>query len=527
MTLLRSIATVGSLTMASRVLGLVRDVMIAAILGAGPIADAFFVAFKLPNFFRRLFAEGAFSAAFVPLFADALREGRPAARAFMENVLAILAATLLVFVTAAQIAMPWIMHALAPGFAADPAKFALAVELAQITFPYLLFVSLVAQLGGVLNSMGRFAAAAATPILLNLALIGGLLGLAPFTATPGHALAWGVFAAGIMQFLWLVVACRGAGLAPRLARPRLGPRVRTLLVRMIPGAIGAGAVQINLVVDIVIASFLPTGAISFLYYADRLNQLPLGVIGVAVGTALLPLLSRHVAAGEIEAARRALNRAIEFALFLTVPAALGLIVIAEPIIAVIFERGAFGPAETRATAGALAAYAIGLPAYVLVKALGPGFFARGDTTTPVRIAVIAIAVNTLLAIALAFPLAHVGVALATAIAAWLNATLMALSLTRRGHLALDPRLRRALPRIAVSALAMAGAIYAGTLGLAGLLAGPSLERAAALALLVAAGIVVYGALALATDLAAWADLRRLLGRARRPPGLDAPPANAP
>ncbi len=262
MALLRSIATVGGYTMMSRIFGFVRDILIAAMLGAGPIADAFFVAFKLPNFFRRLFAEGAFNAAFVPLFTGRLAtDGRAAAQSFAAQVIAVMVTALLVFVTVFQIAMPVLMYGLAPGFAAEPAKFALAVDLTRITFPYLLFISLVSLLGGVLNSLGRFAAAAATPILLNLILIGSLLGAAPYLPTPGHALAWGVAVAGIVQFLWLIIACRRAGMSFRLPRPRLTPQVRRLLRLMLPGAVGAGVVQINLVIDIVIASLLPTGAI--------------------------------------------------------------------------------------------------------------------------------------------------------------------------------------------------------------------------------------------------------------------------
>ena len=293
MTLIRSIATVGSFTLASRVVGFVRDILIASFLGAGLVSDAFFVAFKVPNFFRRLFAEGAFNAAFVPMFSGLMTtDGREAARAFAGEALAVMVVVLFVFVTALQIAMPWAMYGLAPGFAANPEKFDLAVEFTRLTFPYLLFISLVSLMGGILNSAGRFAAAAATPILLNLTLIGALLLAVPYLPTTGHALAWGVAAAGIIQFVWLLAAMARAGLSIRLPRPRLTPRVKELLRLMLPGVIGAGVVQINLLVDVVIASLLPEGSISFLYFADRVNQLPVGVIGVAVGTALLPLLSR-------------------------------------------------------------------------------------------------------------------------------------------------------------------------------------------------------------------------------------------
>ncbi len=416
MALLRSVATVGGYTMLSRLTGFARDMLIAALVGAGPVADAFFVAFKLPNFFRRLFAEGAFNAAFVPLFAGRLAaEGEQGARDFAEDVLAVMVVTLLVFVTALQVAMPWLMFAFAPGFSDDPAKFDLAVTLTRLAFPYLLFISLVSFFGGMLNSLGKFAAAAATPILLNLVLIGALIGLVPFVPTPGHALAWGVAAAGAAQFAWLAIALDRSGFRLRLRWPRLTPGVKRLFKLILPGALGAGVVQVNLMLDVVIASLLPTGSISFLYYADRVNQLPLGVIGVAVGTALLPILARHIRLGEEREAAHQLNRAIEVALLMTLPAAAALIALASPIVTVLFERGAFDAKEAAATAGALVAFASGLPAYVLIKVLAPGFFAREDTRTPVRIAILCVVVNFALNVILGLlsPLAHVGIATAT------------------------------------------------------------------------------------------------------------------
>ncbi|MEX2455024.1 MAG: murein biosynthesis integral membrane protein MurJ [Rhodospirillaceae bacterium] len=516
MALLRSIATVGSYTMISRLLGFVRDILIAATLGAGPVADAFFVAFKLPNFFRRLFAEGAFNAAFVPQFARQMAEGGlDGARRFAEEVLSVFVVTLLLFVTALQVAMPWVMTAFAPGFVDDPARFDLAVALAQITFPYLLFVSLVSQLGGVLNALSRFAAAAATPILLNLCLIAALLGLSPFVETPGHALAWGVAAAGAVQFVWLMVACHRAAFVLRLPRPRLTPRVRRLLRLMLPGAIGAGVVQINLLIDVVIASLLPGGSVSFLYYADRVNQLPLGVIGVAVGTALLPLLSRQVRAGDDAAAQGSTNRAMEFALLLTVPGAAALLVIAGPIVAVLFERGAFGAAETAATAGALGAYALGLPAYVLIKVLGPGFFAREDTATPVKIAALCVAINLALNLALMGPLLHVGIALATAISAWVNAALLLLLLVRRGHFRPDARLLRAPPRILLASAAMAGALWIADRALGGFAAADPLQNALALAVLIGIGLAAFAAFAMMFGAARTGDIKRMLDRSAR------------
>src|SRR5665213_550168 len=308
MTLLRSVATVGGYTMLSRVLGFVRDMMTAALLGAGPVTDAFFVALRLPNLFRTLFAEGAFSAAFVPLFAGMVaKDGQGAARLFAEDALAALLAVLVVFVLAAEIATPLLLHILAPGFAAEPTKFALTVDLTRITFPYLLFISLVALQGGVLNSVERFAATAVTPVLLNLFLIGALLLVHPIS---GAALAWAVTAVGFAQFLWLMVSCARAGLKLARPLPRLSPAVKRLIGLMVDGVFGASAMQLNLVISTAIASLLPTGAVSYLYYADRLNQLPLGVVGIAVGTTILPPLSRQVRLGDEAGAVATQNRGL-------------------------------------------------------------------------------------------------------------------------------------------------------------------------------------------------------------------------
>ncbi|MGE0746981.1 MAG: murein biosynthesis integral membrane protein MurJ [Rhodospirillales bacterium] len=517
MALLRSIATVGGYTMASRVLGFVRDVLVAAYLGAGPVADAFVVAFKLPNFFRRLFAEGAFNAAYVPVFAGRLEtDGETRARYFAEEVLAVLLAVLLLFVTALQIAMPWVMLVLAPGFADQPEKFDLAVHLARITFPYLLFISLVSLMGGVLNSLGRFAAAAAAPIMLNVCMIAAVVGLTPYTKTPGHALAYGVTAAGVTQFVWLVYSCHAAGMHLRLIVPRLTPGVKRVLTLMIPGAIGAGVIQVNLFIDVIIASFLPGGSVSYLYYADRINELPLGVIGIAIGTALLPLMSRQIRAGQDQAAMASLNRALELGLLVTLPAAAALLVLATPIIAVLFERGAFGPAETAATAAALAAYSLGLPAYVVNKALTPAFYARQDTATPVKIAAVVVFANTAFAVALMQVLAHVGIALATALSSWLSVVMLAVTLRRRGHFAVDPRLRSRAPRSALAAAGMAAVLWLGMWSLAGPLAGSPLERGLALAALIAAGLVAYALLALVLGAAGRDDLKRLARRGGGP-----------
>ncbi len=518
MALLRSVATVGSYTLVSRAFGFIRDILTAAILGAGPIADAFFVAQRLPNLFRSLFAEGAFGAAFVPLASAALAEGgKPAAREFAEEAYAVLFAALLGFVLLAEIFMPWAMWAIAPGFTAEPGKFDLVVDLTRITFPYLLFISLTALQGGLLNAVERFAAPAATPILLNLFLIAALLLTARFGWQAGYALAWALSAAGVAQFFWLMASCVRAGVGLSLHRPRLTRRVRETLRIMAPGVLGAGVTQINLVISTVLASLLPGGSVSYLYYADRLNQLPLGVVGIAIGTAILPPLSRQVRLGDSAGAAATQNRGVELALLLTLPAAAALIVLARPILAVLFERGAFGPEETAATAAALAAYAAGLPAFVLVKVLAPGFYAHRNTATPVRVAVAAVALNFVLTVGLMQILAHVGVAIALSVSGWMQAVTLLVLLARHGHFRLDRRVRRNVPRIVAATLGMTALLIILHAALWPAFAGPTLLRLAALAALVAAGMASFAALILAFGVTGWRELRGQLMRSRGQP----------
>lgn len=524
MKLYSAFATVGGLTMVSRVLGFLRDIMIAAVLGTGAVADAFFVAFRMPNLFRRLFAEGAFNSAFVPLFAKRLEaEGEASARQFAEEALAGLFAVLLVVTAVAQIAMPWLILGLAPGFTSDPAKLDLATTLTRIAFPYLLCMSLVALLSGVLNSLHRYTAAAAAPIVLNAVLIVVLLaahahGLHNDTIA-GHLLAWGVTAAGVLQLALLWFAARRAGFALRLRVPRMSEGIRRLVALGIPGVLAGGITQINIVVGTIIAS-LEAGAVSYLYYADRLYQLPLGIVGVAIGVVLLPDLSRHLAAGDRTAAMDSQNRSMELALLLTLPAAVALLVAAEPIIRVLFERGAFGAQDARATAWALAAFAAGLPAFVLIKVLQPGFFAREDTRTPMRFAAINLVINAggSLALFLAFRSAgfmpHVGIALATSIAAWINAAMLWGALRLRGDFVVDPRLARSVPLIGLASVVMGGGVFAVASLLDPLLqvrAGLAIQ-AATLAGIVALGVTLFAAVIIGTGVMSTAQLRRKLKR---------------
>lgn len=513
--MLKGVLTVGGWTMASRILGFARDMLIASRLGAGPVADAFFVALKLPNLFRRLFGEGAFNAAFIPAFAGTLAvQGPKVAQQLAERMAALMTLWLSLLVIIGMITMPQLMQVLAPGFSDEPTKFALAIELTRITFPYLLLICLTALVSGVLNGLGRFAAAAAAPIFFNLLSMAALLVLTPYVATPAHALAWGVLASGAVQLGLVLWACARAGMALKILRPpALTPEVRQVLRRMGPGIIGAGVTQLNLAVDVIIASFLPAGAVSYLYYADRVGQLPLGVIGAAIGTAMLPLLSRQVRSGERLSAHRTMNRAAEMSLLLCLPAAVGQAMLAWPIIAVLFQRGAFGAAEAGATSAALAAYAIGLPAYVLVKIFAPGFFARGDTATPVKIGIAAVALNLLLNLILTQWLSHVGVALATALAAWFNALALGGMLWRRGQFMPDRRLRRRVPRLMAAAAVMGLSLW----GLQWMLlpSAPGLGFVVLLGLVVA-GCGIYfaaGHLLRALDLR---EVRGLLRRRRKP-----------
>jgi len=496
MNLMRAISTVGAFTLLSRVFGFIRDILIANFLGAGTVADAFFVAFRFPNLFRRLFAEGAFSAAFVPIFSGLLEtEGRDAAKRFADHAFTVLAIGLALFVAVIEIVMPWAMYVLAPGFDAVAGKMELATELSRIAFPYLFFISLASLQSGVLNSLHRFAAAAAAPVLLNLTLIAALLGFAGFAATPGHVLAWGVTAAGIVQFVWLVYSCRREGFPVRLVRPRLSEKVRLLGRRILPVVFGASLYQINLLIGTILASLVADGAVSYLYYADRVTQLPLGVVGVAVGTALLPTLSRQLSAGDTAAAMHNQNRGLEFALLLTLPAAAALVAIPDPIVSVLFERGAFDRTAAAATAAALAAYATGLPAYVLIRVLTPGFFAREDTVTPVRIAAVAMVANIVLNLILMQFWGHIGIALASSLSAWINALALAWVLRGRGHLSTDARLNSRVPRIAAAALLMALALAFGAEALAPMLEGADAARIGALVLLVVGGVGLFGLLA--------------------------------
>jgi putative peptidoglycan lipid II flippase len=505
--LLKGIMTVGGWTMGSRVLGLVRDMLIARFLGAGTLSDAYFVANRLPNLFRRLFGEGAFNAAFVPVFSGLLvTEGETVAREFTEEAAAALAFWLLGITILGEIFMRPLLHLIAAGFADDPAKFELTVVLARLAFPYLLLICLAALLSGVLNAMDRFVAAAAAPMLYNAFAIASMYALVPFLPTAGHALAIGVSLSGVAQLALLYWAVRRAGLKLHLPRPRMTPRMRLLLRRMAPGLVGAGITQLSLAVDTVIGTYLPAKSVSFMYYADRINQLPLGVLGIAVGTALLPTLSRQISAGANQQALASLNRAIEYAMLLTLPAAAALLIIPDPILQVLFVGGKFTHADASLSAQSLAAYALGLPAFVLIKVMGPGFFARGDMSTPVRVGMGILALNVALSLALMEPLKHVGPPLATSLAMSANVLILTIMLLRRGYLVPDTILWSRLARMGAAALVMAGVLWQARVFLV-----PESGHTVSivtLCVLVSAGLLSYGATAFVLGLGALRKVAR-------------------
>lgn len=526
MKLYKAFATVGGLTLLSRVLGFMRDILIAATLGSGWVADAFVVAFRFPNLFRRLFGEGAFNSAFVPLFAKKLEgDGKEAARTFAEEAMSGLVFILLIITIVAEIGMPFFMYGLAPGFDVQPEKFDLAVLLTRITMPYLLCMCLVALMSGALNSVGKFAESSSVSIVLNGAMMAATLVSLwlGYTAGPeaGIIQAWGVFVAGLLQLWLLMWGMKRNGLSLRLRRPRWTPDLRKLWQLGVPGIVSGGVTQLNIAIGTVIASMQP-GAVSHLYYADRIYELPLAIVGIAVGIVLLPDISRSLRSGDHAAVADSQNRSLEFAMMLTIPAAVAICVIPDEIVRVLFQRGAFTGEDFNATAEVLALFAIGLPAFVMIKVFSPAYFAREDTKTPMRYAAISLMVNTLGSIALFFLFREIGwrpqlgIAIATSIGGWLNAWLLWSGLHKRGDFDLDQRFRRNLLFILLASAVMAGILY-GALGQVT----PYLEasrgflvQSSALGVLVGAGLLSYGLIIVATGVLSTAQIKRFSRRGR-------------
>ena len=496
--MIRRIATVGGLTLVSRLSGFIRDVVMAAILGAGPLADAFFVAFRLPNHFRAIFAEGAFAAAFVPAYARTLEEaGLPAAKLFADQIAAALVTINLVLLAIALLFTPQVVGLLAPGLISDPERFDLAVALTRITFPYLALVSLETLFAGILNANNRFAAAASAPVLLNLSVIATLL-LTPYFADAGHAAAWGVLIAGVAQALLLGADAEAHGFGIRLRMPKLDEPTRKFLKALGPAIVGAGGVQLALFADTLIATFLPTGALSALYYADRINQLPIGVVGIAVGTVLLPEMSRRLAAGDVTGAASAQARGIQLALLLTIPCAAAALAIPDLIMRALFARGAFTSADALAAGSTLAAYSVGLLPFVLLRSFTAPFYARRDTLTPVKAALLAATVNIALKVVLMGPLAQVGLALATSIGAWINLSLLAYFARRQGFAVSGTAIGGPVARLILIGVVFTAVLFGGAYGLDRALAAmPHFRDETVLAILVTAGGLLYFALVFA------------------------------
>ncbi len=492
MNLLRAVATVSSMTLLSRILGFVRDVIIARVFGAGLATDAFFVAFRIPNLLRRLFAEGAFSQAFVPVLAEYRnRHGHQATRELVDRVAAVLGLALAIVILLGVAAAPLIIYVSAPGFSATPERFELTVQLLRITFPYIGFISLTALAAGILNTYSRFSVPAFTPVLLNLSFIAGALWLAPLLDPPVLALAWAVFIGGLAQLLFQVPFLIRLDLLPRFRFRPDDPGVRRILRLMAPALFGVSIGQLSLLINTIFASFLVTGSVSWLYYADRLMEFPTGLLGVALGTVLLPSLSRHHADRSPEEYSRLLDWGLRLSAVLTLPAAVALAVLSAPLIATLFHHGQFGALDVWMTRQALVAYSVGLTGLILVKVLAPGFYARQDIRTPVRAAVVTLVATQAMNLAFIFPLKHAGLALAISLGACLNAALLYRRLRQQGIYRPEAGWGRFLAKIAVALSAMAAVLWFGAGSDTAWLAASPMQRAARLAAVIAAGATTY------------------------------------
>jgi putative peptidoglycan lipid II flippase len=530
LSLVKKFATVASGTLMSRALGFAREMLMAASLGTGPVADAFNAAFQFPNTFRRLFAEGAFNAAFVPLFAKEIEaNGMDGAKRFSEEVFGVLFTVLTMITIAMELAMPLLVATIiAPGFSDNADKHDLTVSLAVIMFPYLMCMSLGAMMSGMLNSLRRYFAAAVAPVFLNIILI-AVLAYAWHRGADqraiGYLLAWGVLVAGLVQLAIVWAAVRHAGASIGFRRPRFTPNVKRLLVLALPAAITGGITQINQLIGTAIAS-AQESAVSSLAYADRIYQLPLGVVGIAVAIVLLPELARALKSGNTVEASNLQNRSVEFTLFLTLPAAAALLVLAEPIVRVLYERGAFAATNgTPVVSAVLAIFALGLPAFVLIKAFTPGYFAREDTRTPMYFAAASVAVNVSTALALFPSMGAAGIATASAIAGWVNAVLLLGVLIRRGHWGRDVGLLTRIPRLVVASAVMAGALYYAVRWYAAELgsSSPVYIQASTLAIIVAAGAAIYFVVAFGIGGADLGIIRRSIRRGSAERSGELPP----
>ena len=459
--LFRSFFTVSFYTFLSRVLGFIRDILIARYLGSTVIADAFFVAFRIPNFFRRVLAEGAYSAALIPVFSGVVLNPKDDHEAsdFVENTTSMLLFVTVVLTIIFFFGMPYIIQVLAPGFTDNKEAYELAVHFGKIIFPYLIFISLAAHFTSINNVHERFAAGAFAPAILNISFILSLFILTPLLPSAGHALSYGVLIGGVLQFLYLYRAVLNF-YRPRIRIPVLNEKLKKFFQLFLPGIIGSGVIQLNIVIGTIIASFLPVGAISHIYYADRLNQLPLAIFGIALGIVLLPNLSKAIKQSDQETTNNIQNRSLEFSLLISLPSAIGLFILAEPIIYILFERGAFLQEDTFYTARVLGYFALGLPAYIFIKVLVSCFFAREDTKTPLYISIVSVITNIVLSLLLIESMREMGIALATAISAWINALLLYVMLSIRNNIKVDSLLISNSVKILISSVVLVFGIYA-------------------------------------------------------------------
>ena len=456
----RSFFTVSFYTLLSRVLGFIRDIFIARFLGSTVTADAFFVAFRIPNFFRRVLAEGAYSAALIPVFSGVVIDSKDDQEAadFVENTMSLLLLVTILLTIIFYFGMPYIIQVLAPGFSENKEAFDLAVHFGKIIFPYLIFISLVAHFTSIINVHGKFAAGAFAPAILNISFILSLFLLTPYLSSAGHALAYGVLIGGLFQFIFMYQAVLQL-YRPRIRLPHLNEKLRKFFRLFFPGIIGSGVIQLNIIIGTIIASFLPVGAISHIYYADRLNQLPLAIFGIAMGVVLLPSLSKAIKENNTQEIETTQNRSLEFCLLISLPSAAGLFILSYPIIYILFERGAFLSNDTFYTSQVLSIFALGLPAYILIKVLVTCFFAREDTKTPLYISIISVIINVVLSLLLIGSMREMGIALATAISSWVNALFLFLILYFKKNLILDNQLFMRSFKIIISVIIMVIACY--------------------------------------------------------------------
>jgi putative peptidoglycan lipid II flippase len=492
MNLLKALATISSMTLLSRILGFVRDTVIARIFGAGLMTDAFFVAFKIPNLLRRLFAEGAFSQAFVPILGEyKSRRGADETRQLVDRVTGMLALALSIVTLIGVLAAPVIVYVSAPGFAAVPDKFQLTIQMLRITFPYIFFISLVALSGAILNMYSRFSVPAFTPVLLNLSFIGFAVLGAPYFDPPVLALAWAVFFGGLLQLSFQIPFLMRLRLLPRLTLHFRDEGVWRVLRQMGPAVFGVSIGQVSLLINMVFASFLVTGSVSWLYYADRLMEFPTGLLGVAIGTILLPSLSRHHATSSTGEYSQLLDWGLRVTLLLAVPAAAALALLAMPLVATLFHYGAYSVDDAYNTRAAVVAYSAGLVGLIVVKVLAPGFYARQNIMTPVKIALLTLGATQVMNFVFVWQLKHAGLALAISLGACLNAGLLYRQLRRAAIYVPEPGWGRFTMKLAVAACLMSVVLWTAAGSADSWLAAGGVARVVRLGWIIAAGGFVY------------------------------------